>query len=57
VYDQMNCRLRRQGQESDTVFVDLICARNTVEQRVCRMLHKKGAEEFGLKRALAGEQT
>jgi hypothetical protein len=56
-FDQMNRRLRRQGQESDTVFVDLICARNTVEQRVCRVLKSKGEEEFGLKRALTGEPT
>ena len=56
-FDQMNRRLRRQGQESDTVCVDLICARNTVEQRVCRVLKHKGEEEFGLKRALTGELT
>ena len=57
VFDQMNRRLRRQGQKSDTVFVDLICVRATVERRVCQVLHEKGAEEFRLKRALAGGPT
>ncbi len=57
VFDQMNRRLLRQGQESDTVFVSLIEARGTIERRVCRQLASKERTEAGLKGALTKERV
>ena len=55
LYNQLNARLARQGQLADRVMVYHLVAEDTVEERVGRVLRKKGATEADLKAALAEE--
>ena len=52
LYDQMNRRLWRQGQDAKRVFVYHIVGQDTVDQRATRVLKKKDRTQADLKAAL-----
>ena len=55
LYDQMNRRLYRQGQQADKVFVYHLVARQTIDSGVVSVLGSKSRTQDDLKAALAQE--
>lgn len=55
LYDQMNARLARHGQENRTTVIRLI-AKNTIDEAVVETLRNKGDQQSGLKTALKNLQ-
>ncbi len=55
MYDQLNRRLYRQGQKSDTVFVYHLVARDTYDSVVSGVLKRKDRKQSDLKAALVEE--
>ena len=55
LYDQMNARLARHGQENRTTVIRLI-AKNTIDEAVVETLRNKGDQQSGLKNALRNFQ-
>ena len=45
LYQQFNARLRRSGQEADTVFLHHILARGTIDERIVKALSVRGATQ------------
>lgn len=57
LYQQLNGRLRRQGQQADKVFVYHLVGRGTPDRRVARVLRKKDATQERVFEALKREET
>jgi len=56
LYQQLNGRVRRQGQESDKVFVYHLVGRGTPDRRVARVLRQKDATQESVFDALKREE-
>lgn len=57
LYDQLNARLHRQGQQADKVFVYHLVAQHTIDSGVVSVLGSKSRNQNDLKVALAQEAT
>ncbi len=57
LYDQLNARLHRQGQQADTVFVYHLVAKSTVDSAVTSVLRQKSRNQKNLIAALVQEIT
>ena len=55
LYQQMNARLFRQGQQADTVVIMHIVTRNTVDERVLKVLEEKERVQDALIEAVKAE--
>mgnify|MGYP002553003067 FL=1 len=55
LYQQTNARLYRQGQRSDTVIIQHIIAKNTIDEQIIKALKKKDNTQSALINALKAE--
>ena len=55
LYQQTNARLYRQGQNSDTVFIMHIAAKDTIDERILKALKKKDSTQSELIDAVKAE--
>ena len=55
LYQQVNARLWRQGQESDTVVIHHIITQGTIDERMMKALHQKDISQSALIEAVKAE--
>lgn len=55
LYQQTNARLYRQGQRSETVIIQHIIAKNTIDEQIIKALKKKGNTQSALINAVKAE--
>ena len=55
LYQQTNARLYRQGQRSDTVIIQHIIAKNTIDEQIIKALKKKDNTQSALINAVKAE--